>query len=53
MPDGIKRSDTYSTVQIGDVIVKNVADTGVDVVATKEIQCPESIVYGLNKGILR
>ena len=26
-------------VQIGDVIVKNVADTGVDVVATKEIQC--------------
>ena len=39
MPDGIKRSDTYSTGSDGDVIVKNVADTGVDVVATKEIQC--------------
>lgn len=26
-------------VRIGDVIVKNVADTGVDVVATKEIRC--------------
>jgi len=26
-------------VQIGDVVVKNVADTGVDVVATKDILC--------------
>ena len=29
-------------VQIGDVVVKNVADTGVDVVATKEISTVET-----------
>lgn len=33
----IKRSDTTAPVQIGDVIVENVADTGVDVIATKSI----------------
>ena len=35
----LKGMTLAAPVRIGDVVVKNVADTGVDVIATKEIQC--------------
>lgn len=38
----LKRVALTAPVQIGDVIVENVADTGVDVVATKSISAVET-----------
>ncbi len=35
----LKGVTLMAPVRIGDVVVRNVADTGVDVVATKEIRC--------------
>lgn len=37
----LKDIDIPAPVRIGDVILKNVADTGVDVVATKNVPCRE------------
>ena len=36
--DVIRKTEVVSPVSIGDVLIKNVADTGIDVVATKNIK---------------